>query len=356
MLCCFRDKFEIALAVIDSAADFMVSTKRLAFIPILYFFCTLIYICIWAAAIPGVIAFNEISADRHNSDKQMKNIKYTTAGIAALSFMGVGLLWLLIFLADKVRFIIMSCATEFYFDSNKDRDGEASVCSAWSTTFCKHSGSIALGSFIHTLILVVKILIDIVSHGADAGDDGAAACIACIAKCLISCIESAIEWLNTCAYCMTAITGDNYCAGAWGGFMMYLKHLLKFYFAQYIASAFIWLGMIGTVAGNCGLCWLMMSMVFKTDVHMTSVWGPIATIGVVTFIVVCVFLGSFDDAVLATLMSLGVDLEINGEVKGGSKSFHAKLKEIERSLDVNLTRDSKAVNVYQDNTVGYAPL
>merc|ERR1711998_804349 len=111
----------------------------------------------------------------------------------------------------------------------------------------------------------------------------------------------------------------------------------KFYFATYIASGFIMLGMIGVVAGNMGLCWLMISMVFKTQDEMTSIWSPIILIGIVTFIVVGVFLGSFDDAVLATLMSLAVDIEVNGEVKGGTPSFHDKLAQIEESLGENLT-------------------
>lgn len=277
--------------------------------------------------------------------------------MAAIAFMFVGLLWLLIFIGDKVRFIIMSCAAEYYFDSNKDRDGEASVMSAWSTTFCKHSGTIALGSFIHTLILVIKIIVEIVSNAGDAGEEGGiTACIACLVKCFISCIEGAIEWLNTCAYCMTAITADTYCHGAWGGFMLYLKHLLKFYFASYVASGFILLGMIGVVAGNCGLCWIMMSLVFKTDHLMTSVWGPIATIGVVTFVVVAIFLGSFDDAVLATLMSMAVDIELNKEVKGGSKSFHAKLKAISDDLDEDLSKNQHVAVVQEESTQGYAQL
>ena len=70
MLCCFRDKFQIALAVIDSAADFLVSTKRMAFIPIIYFFVTIFYIILWAAAIPGVISINEITAVRQDTGAQ----------------------------------------------------------------------------------------------------------------------------------------------------------------------------------------------------------------------------------------------------------------------------------------------
>jgi hypothetical protein len=70
---------------------------------------------------------------------------------------------------------------------------------------------------------------------------------------------------------------------------------------------------------------------------MTSVWSPIILVGVVTFIIVGVFLGSFDDAVLATLMSLAVDIELNGKVTGGTPSFHEKLKKIEESLGESLT-------------------
>jgi len=60
-------------------------------------------------------------------------------------------------------------------------------------------------------------------------------------------------------------------------------------------------------------------------------------IAFITFVIVGVFLGSFDDAVLATLMSMAVDIEVNGEVLGGTPSFHDKLKEIERQMHENLT-------------------
>merc|ERR1711908_218430 len=147
---------------------------------------------------------------------------------------------------------------------------------------------------IHTLIVVIKILIEIFSNAADSSDNGIVKLIACLARCFIGCVESAIEWLNTCAYAMTAIGGHTYCDGAWGGFMLYLKHLVKFYFASYIASGFILIGMLGVVAANMGLCWLMLTQVFATSGAMTSIWSPIILIGVVTFIIVGVFLGSFD--------------------------------------------------------------
>lgn len=63
MLCCYRRQFAIALAVIDSAADFLVATKRIAFVPLCYFVFTLVYLVLWGLAVPGVIAINEITAN-----------------------------------------------------------------------------------------------------------------------------------------------------------------------------------------------------------------------------------------------------------------------------------------------------
>jgi hypothetical protein len=65
------------LAVIDSAADFLVATKRLAIIPLLYFFSAIIYLVIWAFAVPGVIALNDITASSNSAGSQQKNIKWT---------------------------------------------------------------------------------------------------------------------------------------------------------------------------------------------------------------------------------------------------------------------------------------
>lgn len=74
-------------------------------------------------------------------------------------FMGVGDLWLMIFLSDKLKFIVYSCAAEYYFESSKDNFDGSSIWGAWSSSFCKHSGTIALGSGIHTLISFIKFLI-----------------------------------------------------------------------------------------------------------------------------------------------------------------------------------------------------
>lgn len=47
---------QIAIAVIDTTADFMVATKRIAFVTIYYFFISLILVAMWGFGLIGVIS------------------------------------------------------------------------------------------------------------------------------------------------------------------------------------------------------------------------------------------------------------------------------------------------------------
>jgi len=57
---CGFSSLKLAIDTIDAAADFLARTKRIILVPILYFFITLIIICIWASAMVCVASMNKI--------------------------------------------------------------------------------------------------------------------------------------------------------------------------------------------------------------------------------------------------------------------------------------------------------
>ncbi len=63
LICCNWKKVQIAIAIIDTAADFMVATKRLCFISLIYFVVAIVYFGFWLAACVGVVALNDISVN-----------------------------------------------------------------------------------------------------------------------------------------------------------------------------------------------------------------------------------------------------------------------------------------------------
>lgn len=51
-----------------------------------------------------------------------------------------------------------------------------------------------------------------------------------------------MDALTRLAYANMAISGDGYCKSGWNGFMLNLRHLVRFYLAETIGSMMISLG------------------------------------------------------------------------------------------------------------------
>lgn len=81
-------------------------------------------------------------------------------------------------------------------------------------------------------------------------------------ECVLACIEKICDYINDSAYAYQAVTGDSFCIAAWNAFMLQLRHIMKYSFAQMIAKIFILLGKIGITAGNMVSCYYIMKIIF----------------------------------------------------------------------------------------------
>ena len=105
-----------------------------------------------------------------------------------------------------------------------------------------------------------------------------------------------------------------------------MKHGLEFAWANFIANMFILLGKIGIVVLNCFSCYMIMKYVTKDLDEISSIAAPLTIVGLVTFATANIFLGLFDETVLAMLVCLCVDREVNGgENLFGPPTFHDSL-------------------------------
>jgi len=237
------------------------------------------------------------------------------------------IVWILSFIREKMKFVYMISAAQFYFSSNRNETGSASVVAGMMIANFKHSGSIALGSLLHTIVFLLRVVVDAVTNASEKnnGNNGLVVLVGCLLRCFVRCLENLIEYLNTMAYAFMAISGDKYCKSAWSGFILNLKHLVKFYFADILASMFVMIGMLAISALNAGSCYLILRYGTRNADQLSSVWIPMVFIIIYTLITAELFIGFFHQAVTATLMCLAVDIELNGEVKHGTPSFHEKI-------------------------------
>lgn len=156
-----------------------------------------------------------------------------------------------------------------------------------------------------------------------SGDNVAVKAIVWCGDCLLGCIERICDYINSAAFCYMAITGDSFCTSAWNGFLLNVKHTLKFGFANFIAKVFILLGKVALVVGNCFSLYFIMANITQDTEEVSSLIGPMVAVAIVTYMTASIFLGLFDTAVMAMMTCLAVDMDLHdGEPKFGPPTFH----------------------------------
>jgi len=145
---------------------------------------------------------------------------------------------------------------------------------------------------------------------------------ACL-KCCTRCLENLIEYLNKTAYAYMAVSGDSYCTSAWNGFLLHLKHIEKFGSANALAYMFIFMGKLFVTSLTCSTFYFLARSDKKAMESIDSISGPMVMIGVAAFITAHIFLCLFDEATMATLHCLAIDMDLHqGKPQFGPPTFH----------------------------------
>lgn len=241
-----------------------------------------------------------------------------------------GLLWMLTLIDHTNKYIAMVSACTYYFDSNPQRDGHATVATGFKFAYMKNFGSLCYGSLIITIMKIIMNTLDAIAESFNSNLNPIGKCIYCCLRCCLRCIESLIEYLSKVAYAYMAVSGEGFCKSAWAGFLLNLKYLAKFYFAHGLAGLFVNLGIFMVAAVNVVIGWVFVTYVTKEAEDPTiSMVGPYIAFVLLSFLIPIVCLSLFDEAITATLMCYSVDADLHGEEpRYGGVSYHEKLNAI----------------------------
>ena len=338
-LCCVMcnlGSLRTAIDVIDASADFLAGTKRIIAVPFFFFLLQIISVAIWVPCMAYVTSMNHVSPSELTP--QLKDIEWKPEIKLMGLYMFFGILWVTAFFEYCSTFTIMVSASTYYWNSDMADEGQAEVHTG--VQFCfNHFGSIAIGSFIIALVRFIRITVMYAAKQAEkqSGDNAVVKQMVACAQCILACIEKICDYINESAYAYQAVTGDAFCKAAWNAFMLQLKHMVKFSFAQLIAKVFILLGKVGITAGNMVSCYYIMLLVFKDmedhldqpnpDPAVTQATGSVLLVGVFSFMVASIFLGILDTAVLSLLTNVAIDSDNNdGHPSSGPPTFHDRLE------------------------------
>lgn len=234
-------------------------------------------------------------------------------------------LWILKFLNDQVVFVTMVGASSFYFSSSRDGDGTGEVMRGIKYATWYHSGSIAFGSLIMTIINLLK-------ESSKKRGEGRENCIVLCIRCCCHMLVDLLEALNKNAYAYMAITGDTYCDSAKRGFVLWLCHFIEYQLAMMMAS---WLVFTGT------LFITLLNFAVYIGIYKAMDGGAVA-IPQIIIVLICslattsLCLNQFDECIVGIMMSMAIDEELNGDFMFGPKTFHEKIDEINGKNEVQM--------------------
>lgn len=157
-----------------------------------------------------------------------------------------------------------------------------------------------------------------------------------------------MEYINKAAYAFMSLSGKAFCSSAYNGLLLNMKHGAKFAFANYLAAMFILLGKVGLTMLNVFLTSLVMKSIAGSAAEVASPLGPLILCGVFTFLIVSVFLGLFDESVMAMLMCTAADMDLHGgDTTWGPETLQRAINEINGTEDSYDKKDQEGENANQ---------
>lgn len=157
VLFCLFDEIQLALTIIQVAGQFVFSSFFILLVPIVAIVATACYLAYWIATVVYIYSIGDITQYNNTPfssvdwDETTRNLWY---------YHLVALVWVTVFFLAIVQFVIAATAAQWYFSWGTDQSGSGSICKSLYWVFRYHLGSLAFGSLILTIVIIVRFIFE----------------------------------------------------------------------------------------------------------------------------------------------------------------------------------------------------
>ncbi|XP_046496199.1 choline transporter-like protein 4 isoform X4 [Equus quagga] len=230
----------------------------------------------------------------------------------------LGLFWTLNWVLALGQCVLAGAFASFYWAFHKPRDIPTfPLSAAFIRTIRYHTGSLAFGSLILTIVQIVRVILEYIDHKLREAQNPVTRCIMCCFKCCLWCLEKFIKFLNRNAYIMIAIYGKNFCVSAKNAFMLLMRNIIRVVILDKVTDLLLLFGKL-LVVGGVGV----LSFFFFTgriqglgknfeNPQLNYYWLPIMTSIVGAYVIASGFFSVFGMCVDTLFLCFLEDLERN---------------------------------------------
>ncbi|XP_061536639.1 choline transporter-like protein 2 isoform X2 [Phycodurus eques] len=178
-----------------------------------------------------------------------------------------------------------------------------------------HTGSVAFGSLILSVIQIIRVLLEYLDHKMQGAQNKYTKFLLNCMKCLFWCLETCIKFLNRNAYIMIAIYGKNFCTSAQDAFMLLLRNIVRVAVLDKVTDFLLLLGKL-LIVGVIGIFSFFfftgrIKSAEYTHPSLNYYWVPILTMTVGAYLIAHGFFSVYAMCVDTLFLCFCEDLERN---------------------------------------------
>uniref|UniRef100_A0A2K5D3X6 Choline transporter-like protein n=1 Tax=Aotus nancymaae TaxID=37293 RepID=A0A2K5D3X6_AOTNA len=249
---------------------------------------------------------------------------YSSTGLVQRSLFNLqiygvlGLFWTLNWVLALGQCVLAGAFASFYWAFHKPQDIPTfPLFSAFIRTLRYHTGSLAFGALILTLVQIARVILEYIDHKLRGVQNPVARCIMCCFKCCLWCLEKFIKFLNRNAYIMIAIYGKNFCVSAKNAFMLLMRNIVRVVVLDKVTDLLLFFGKLLVVGGVGVLSFFFFSGRIQglgkdfESPHLNYYWLPIMTSILGAYVIASGFFSVFGMCVDTLFLCFLEDLERN---------------------------------------------
>ncbi|KAJ8001745.1 hypothetical protein DPEC_G00172630 [Dallia pectoralis] len=178
-----------------------------------------------------------------------------------------------------------------------------------------HTGSLAFGSLILSLVQVIRVLLEYLDQKLKAAQNGCAKFVLSCLKCCFWCLEKFIKFLNRNAYIMVAIYGKSFCTSARDAFFLLMRNIVRVAVLDKVTDFLLFLGKL-LIVGIVGIFSFFffsgrIKSVEQVAPPLNYYWVPILTVVVGSYLIAHGFFSVYAMCVDTLFLCFLEDLERN---------------------------------------------
>ncbi|XP_038163203.1 choline transporter-like protein 2 isoform X2 [Cyprinodon tularosa] len=178
-----------------------------------------------------------------------------------------------------------------------------------------HTGSLAFGSLILSLVQVIRVILEYLDHKLKGAQNKFAKFLLSCMKCCFWCLEKCIKFLNRNAYIMIAIYGKNFCTSARDAFFLLMRNIIRVAVLDKVTDFLLFLGKL-LIVGIVGIFSFFffsgrIKAVEDAAPTLNYYWVPILTVVVGSYLIAHGFFSVYAMCVDTLFLCFCEDLERN---------------------------------------------